>query len=81
MNRPAAATNAERFTLRFPQLDRAIEARTTETIYQSARRGGVRILGACGGRGTCGSCYVRVVEGAVDYAPLRVHAADARLAG
>ncbi len=81
MNRPAAAKNAERFTLRFPQLDRVIEARTTETIFQSARRGGVRILGACGGRGTCGSCYVRVAEGAVDYAPLRAHAADARLAG
>jgi uncharacterized 2Fe-2S/4Fe-4S cluster protein (DUF4445 family) len=46
--------------LHFPHLDREIEARENETLYQSARRHGVRIVGACGGRGTCGSCVVRV---------------------
>ena len=39
---------------------------TGETIYQSARRSGVRIIGACGGRGTCGTCRVHVVEGEID---------------
>ncbi|MCC7122460.1 MAG: DUF4445 domain-containing protein, partial [Gammaproteobacteria bacterium] len=31
-----------------------------------ARRHGVRIVGACGGRGTCGSCIVEVTSGEVE---------------
>jgi uncharacterized 2Fe-2S/4Fe-4S cluster protein (DUF4445 family) len=52
--------NAVSYRLHFPHLDREIAARGNETIFQSARRHGVRIVGACGGRGTCGSCVVRV---------------------
>lgn len=52
-------------SLYFPHLERTISIREGETIYQSARRQGVRIVGACGGRGTCGSCMVRIVEGKV----------------
>jgi uncharacterized 2Fe-2S/4Fe-4S cluster protein (DUF4445 family) len=62
--KPASAAPA--FKLVFPQLDREISSHDGETIYQSARRGGVRIIGACGGRGTCGTCRVLVVEGAID---------------
>ena len=54
-------------TLSFPQLARTIAARESETLFQSARRGGVRIVGACGGRGSCGTCVVRVVEGEVEH--------------
>jgi ferredoxin len=61
--KPAAA-----LTLEFPQLERKIESHAGETIYQSARRCGVRIIGACGGRGTCGTCRVHVVEGEIDMA-------------
>lgn len=50
-------------TLLFPELDRQIQARADESIFQSARRNGVRIVGACGGRGTCGTCVVRIVDG------------------
>ena len=50
----------------FPQLEREIECRDDETLFQSARRQGVRIVGACGSRGTCGSCVVRVSEGQVE---------------
>jgi uncharacterized 2Fe-2S/4Fe-4S cluster protein (DUF4445 family) len=64
--KPASAASA--FTLTFPQLDREILAHDEETIYQSARRSGVRIIGACGGRGTCGTCRVLVVEGEIDAA-------------
>lgn len=53
-------------TLRFPELDRDITAHADESIFQSARRNGLRIVGACGGRGTCGTCVVRVVEGRTD---------------
>src|SRR5450631_3305364 len=53
------------FKLHFPQLDRDIASHAGETIYQSARRSGVRIIGACGGRGTCGTCQVHVVDGKI----------------
>jgi uncharacterized 2Fe-2S/4Fe-4S cluster protein (DUF4445 family) len=54
-------------TLRFPRLDREIPASEEETLFQSARRHGIRIVGACGGRGTCGSCVVRIDEGEVSH--------------
>ncbi len=51
--------------LHFPHLDREIATHEGETLFQSARRHGVRIVGACGGRGTCGSCVVRLAAGEV----------------
>lgn len=57
---------AQVHTLHFPQLDREITSHAGETIYQSARRNGVRIIGACGGRGTCGTCRVQIAEGEFD---------------
>ena len=55
-------------TLGFPQLEREIASHGGETIFQAARRSGVRIIGACGGRGVCGTCRVQVVEGDIDEA-------------
>ncbi len=52
--------------LRFPELDRDVLVRAQETIFQSARRNGLRIVGACGGRGSCGTCVVQIVEGEVE---------------
>ena len=49
--------------LTFPALDREIVCRSDETVFQAARRQGLRIVGACGGRGTCGACTIRVTEG------------------
>ena len=48
-----------------PALDRSIECRDDESLFAAARRAGLRIVGACGGRGHCGSCMVRVIEGRV----------------
>lgn len=48
-----------------PALDRTIECAEDETLFAAARRGGLRIVGACGGRGTCGSCIVRVADGRI----------------
>ncbi|MEJ2456271.1 MAG: ASKHA domain-containing protein [Candidatus Thiodiazotropha sp.] len=59
--------NETTHTLHFPHLDRDIPSREDETLFQSARRHGVRIVGACGGRGTCGSCVVRIEEGEVSH--------------
>jgi uncharacterized 2Fe-2S/4Fe-4S cluster protein (DUF4445 family) len=64
--------------LRFAHLEGVITAHAGDTLFQSARRNGVRIVGACGGRGTCGTCSVHVVEGQVERAP---HAAPGREPG
>lgn len=58
---------ADRHALRFPALDRVIAAEPGETIFHSARRHGVRIVGACGGRGVCGSCAVALADGLVEH--------------
>ena len=63
---PAANRRRRRSRFTFPQLERDIASHAGETIYQSARRSGVRIIGACGGRGTCGTCRVHIVEGEID---------------
>ena len=52
--------------LRFAHVERVITAQAGDTLFQSARRNGVRIVGACGGRGTCGTCSVLVVDGNVE---------------
>ncbi len=49
--------------LRFPEIDREISCRENETVFQAARRHGVRIVGACGGRGVCGACTIRITGG------------------
>ena len=54
-----------RFQVRFENLDREAECNKGETIFHSARRAGVRIVGACGGRGVCGTCIVRIASGDV----------------
>lgn len=77
MNHPAPTNFNTGYKLRFPHLDREIVVREDETLFQAARRHGIRLVGACGGRGTCGSCMVRITEGEVvriqDY---RANAAD-----
>lgn len=62
--------------LHFSHLDREIAAHENETVFQSARRHGVRIVGACGGRGTCGSCVVRIDAGEVAHVKSLGAAAD-----
>ena len=57
---------APRFQIRFDNLDREAQCDEGETIFHSARRAGVRIVGACGGRGVCGSCIVRIAWGELD---------------
>lgn len=63
---PSTLGAASGHALRFAQLDRTIASLPGDTLFQSARRQGVRIVGACGGRGTCGTCSVLVVEGEVE---------------
>ena len=63
---PASSTKVPPHRLRFSDLDREIDCAEDETVFHAARRSGVRIVGACGGRGACGSCTVRIVEGQIE---------------
>lgn len=56
-------TTPRHHRIRFLHLDREIECAGDETVFHAARRTGVRIVGACGGRGACGSCMVRAHDG------------------
>ncbi len=58
---------APEFKVRFANLDREATCIEGETIMQSARRSGIRVVGACGGRGVCGTCMVRIVSGKVEF--------------
>ena len=63
---PDVIPPAGRRRIRFVGLDHDAECGDRETIFQGARRAGVRIVGACGGRGVCGTCAVHVAEGEVE---------------
>ncbi|MCG6873865.1 MAG: ASKHA domain-containing protein [Betaproteobacteria bacterium] len=69
-----------RHRVRFASIDRDAECGEHDTIFQGARRAGVRIVGACGGRGVCGTCAVRVAEGEVELLQPTAPHARARLA-
>jgi uncharacterized 2Fe-2S/4Fe-4S cluster protein (DUF4445 family) len=62
---PALPPRHRLHELHFPALERRIECHEGETVFAAARRAGLRIVGACGGRGSCGSCVVRVLDGRV----------------
>ncbi len=63
---PAPTAEPRVHAIDVPALDRCIECREDETLLAAARRAGLRIVGACGGRGTCGTCIVRVTKGRVN---------------
>jgi ferredoxin, 2Fe-2S len=41
-----------------------------ESVFEAARRGGVRVPTACAGQATCGLCRVKVVGGEEHLTPL-----------
>ncbi|HNT38211.1 MAG TPA: ASKHA domain-containing protein [Rubrivivax sp.] len=62
---PPAAAAVRTHRVFIATLAREFEAREDETLLAAARRAGVRIVAACGGRGSCGSCMVRISAGRV----------------
>lgn len=57
-----------KYTIRFLPSETATRAPEGTTIFNAANWAGLAIDSTCGGRGTCGKCKVRVVEGS---APVR----------
>jgi uncharacterized 2Fe-2S/4Fe-4S cluster protein (DUF4445 family) len=62
----AVTTTPRHLQIQFANLKREAESLPDETIFQSARRSAIRLVGACGGRGVCGTCVVRVLSGDVE---------------
>jgi uncharacterized 2Fe-2S/4Fe-4S cluster protein (DUF4445 family) len=79
MPQPSEVSPPARRRVRFSGIGREAECGERETIFQGARRAGVRIVGACGGRGVCGTCAVRVAEGEVELLQPASRHAKARL--
>lgn len=50
-------------TVRFEPFGLEVDATAGETILEVAARAGITIEATCAGRGTCGSCAVRVLDG------------------
>jgi uncharacterized 2Fe-2S/4Fe-4S cluster protein (DUF4445 family) len=44
---------------------RVVPALEGESIYRSLKQQGIYLVSSCGGKGTCGKCKVRVIEGRV----------------
>ena len=53
-------------TVRFEPSGRLGQGRVGDTLMAVALAAGVHVNASCGGSGTCGTCKVRVVEGAVE---------------
>ncbi|HEX8949946.1 MAG TPA: ASKHA domain-containing protein [Dissulfurispiraceae bacterium] len=46
--------------------DEVIQLQAGESLYAALKRAGIFLVASCGGKGTCGKCKVRVLEGAPD---------------
>jgi len=58
-----ASASAIAHRIAVASLNREIACGEDETLFHAARRHGVRVVGACGGRGACGTCTVRLIRG------------------
>jgi uncharacterized 2Fe-2S/4Fe-4S cluster protein (DUF4445 family) len=50
-------------TVRFEPGGLTVEVPVGTTVLDAAYRAGIHINATCGGRGTCGKCGVRIVQG------------------
>lgn len=46
--------------------DEVIKLKEREDIYSALKRSGIYLVASCGGKGTCGKCKVKIVEGDCD---------------
>jgi uncharacterized 2Fe-2S/4Fe-4S cluster protein (DUF4445 family) len=46
--------------------DEVIKLKEKEDIYSALKRSGIYLVASCGGKGTCGKCKVKIVEGDCD---------------
>ncbi|MBF0566376.1 MAG: 2Fe-2S iron-sulfur cluster binding domain-containing protein, partial [Nitrospirae bacterium] len=46
--------------------EKTIDVKDNETVYSALKRNGIYLVAPCGGKGTCGKCRVKVLEGRFD---------------
>lgn len=51
------------FKIKILPINREIEVGTTENLLQSLIMSGVNIFASCGGRGSCGKCKIKILDG------------------
>ncbi len=56
-------TMPREYRIRFLPIDRTIPAEDGENLLEIAMKAGVHINASCGGRGVCGKCRVRIIDG------------------
>ena len=57
-------------TVTYQPFGTSVEIAAGESVYEAGRRSGVPIPTACGGKGTCGLCRVKIVDGEKVLPPL-----------
>lgn len=43
--------------------EKSLIIKKAESIYETLKRNGIYLVSACGGKGTCGKCKVKIIEG------------------
>ena len=66
---PAAAVKAEKVKVTFLPKETSTRVPAGTTLFHAAAWTGQPIESTCGGRGTCGKCRVRVIEGSAPVTP------------
>jgi 2Fe-2S ferredoxin len=65
-----AVTLREMARVRFLPLERTVECKEGDSIFEVAQRNGIPIPTACVAKATCGLCRVKIVEGEAELSPL-----------
>lgn len=61
--------NRDGYRIRFLPFDVTVEAPAGSTVLEAARSAGLPLTTACGGKGTCGKCLVRITDGEYETRP------------
>jgi uncharacterized 2Fe-2S/4Fe-4S cluster protein (DUF4445 family) len=61
--------NPPDLTLRFFPFDAVVTVPAGTTILDAVRKAGLPLKAACGGKGTCGTCVVKIIRGAYETRP------------
>jgi uncharacterized 2Fe-2S/4Fe-4S cluster protein (DUF4445 family) len=51
--------------VKFDPVGKYVECLFSSTILQCARKAGIELISVCGGKGSCGHCLVRIIDGSV----------------
>lgn len=46
--------------------DEVVQIREDESLYSSLKKAGLYLVASCGGKGTCGKCTIKILEGDVE---------------